>query len=86
MALRIVCMCGYVIQGDDDDELWRNAQGHMGVLHPELVESVTREDLLAQAEQLSPSALRSSSRRWTACRMGLGAIPSSSRSRTRSRS
>ena len=34
MALRIVCMCGYVIQGDDDDELWINAQGHMGVLHP----------------------------------------------------
>jgi predicted small metal-binding protein len=52
MALRIICMCGYVIQGDDDDELWRNAQGHMGVLHPELVGNVTREDLLAQAEQL----------------------------------
>jgi hypothetical protein len=52
MALRIICMCGYVIQGDNDDELWRNAQGHMGVLHPELVGNVTREDLLAQAEQL----------------------------------
>ena len=52
MALRIICMCGYVIQGDDDDELWRNAQGHMGVLHPELVGNVTREDILAQAEQL----------------------------------
>jgi hypothetical protein len=26
--------------------------GHMGVLHPELVGSVTREDILAQAEQL----------------------------------
>ena len=52
MALRIVCMCGYVIQGDDDDELFRNAQGHMSVLHPELVDSVTREDLLAQAELL----------------------------------
>jgi hypothetical protein len=52
MALRIVCMCGYVIHGDDDDELWRNAQGHMGVLHPELVGNVTREDILAQAEQL----------------------------------
>jgi hypothetical protein len=52
MALRIVCMCGYVIQGGDDDELWANAQGHMGVLHPELVDSVTREDLLAQAELL----------------------------------
>jgi predicted small metal-binding protein len=52
MALRIICMCGYVIQGGDDDELWRNAQGHMGVLHPELVDNVTREDILAQAEQL----------------------------------
>jgi len=52
MALRIICMCGYVIQGNDDDELWRNAQDHMGVLHPELVGSVSRDDILAQAEQL----------------------------------
>ena len=52
MALRIICMCGYVIQGGDDEELCKNAQGHMGVLHLELVGNVTREDLLAQAEQL----------------------------------
>ena len=52
MALRIICMCGYIIQGDDDDALWQNAQGHMGVLHPELAGNVTREDILAQAEQL----------------------------------
>ena len=52
MALRIVCMCGYAIQGEDDDELFRYARGHMSVLHPELVDSVTREDLLAQAELL----------------------------------
>jgi len=52
MALRIICMCGYVIQGNGDDELWQNAQDHMGVLHPELVGNVTREDILAQAEQL----------------------------------
>jgi predicted small metal-binding protein len=52
MALRIICMCGYVVHGDDDDELWRDAQGHMGVLHPELVDNVTREDILAQAERL----------------------------------
>ena len=50
MALRIVCMCGYVIQGGDEEELWRNAQSHMSVLHPELVGSVTVEDILAQAE------------------------------------
>jgi hypothetical protein len=52
MALRIICMCGHFIQGADDDELWRNARDHMGVLHPELVGNVTREDILAQAEQL----------------------------------
>lgn len=52
MAWRIVCMCGHVIQGADDEELWRSAHEHMGVLHPELVGNVTREDILAQAEQL----------------------------------
>ena len=52
MALRIICTCGYVIQGGDDEELWQNAQEHMGVLHPELVGNVTREDLLAQAEMI----------------------------------
>jgi predicted small metal-binding protein len=52
MALRIICTCGYVIQGEDDDELWHNAQDHMGVLHAELVGNVTREDILAQAERL----------------------------------
>ena len=52
MGLRIVCMCGYVIQGGDEEELWRNVQLHMSVLHPELVGTVTREDVLAQAEML----------------------------------
>jgi hypothetical protein len=52
MALRMTCMCGYVIEGEDDDEFWTNARGHMGVLHPELVGNVSREDILAQAERL----------------------------------
>ena len=51
MALRIICMCGQVIQGDNDDELWGNALAHMDVLHPELVGNVTRDDILAQAEE-----------------------------------
>ena len=58
MALRIVCTCGYVIQGGSDDEFWANAQDHMGVLHPELVGNVTREDMLAQAEVLGPGAVQ----------------------------
>jgi predicted small metal-binding protein len=58
MALRIVCMCGYVIQGGDDDELWANAKDHMSVLHRELVDNVSREDILAQAELLASGALQ----------------------------
>ena len=53
MALRIVCTCGYVGQGADDDEFLSNVQAHLAVLHPELVGAVTREDLLAQAEVLT---------------------------------
>jgi hypothetical protein len=52
MALRITCVCGYVVQGENDDELWGNAQRHLSADHPELVGKVTREDLLAQAELL----------------------------------
>jgi hypothetical protein len=50
VALRMICLCGYVIEGTDDEEFWSSAQSHMGVLHPELVGKVTRDDLLAQAE------------------------------------
>ena len=51
MALRIVCTCGYVIQGVDDDELWSNAQGHIGLCCTRnWSAAVTREDILAQAE------------------------------------
>ena len=53
MALRLVCTCGYVAQGADDDEFCGNVEAHLAVLHPELVGAVTREDLLAQAEVLA---------------------------------
>lgn len=52
VAYRINCTCGYVISGDDEEELYRDAEEHMTVLHPELVDNVTRDDILAQAEML----------------------------------
>ena len=52
MAYKINCTCGYVINGEDDEELYRDAEEHMTVLHPELVGNVAREDILAQAEML----------------------------------
>jgi Protein of unknown function (DUF1059) len=49
---QIPCVCGRVVRGDDDDELWRNAQEHLQQDHPELVGKVSRADLLAQAEEV----------------------------------
>jgi predicted small metal-binding protein len=49
---QIPCVCGYVVRGEDDDELWRKAQAHMREDHPDLVGKVSRADLLAQAEEV----------------------------------
>jgi predicted small metal-binding protein len=48
---RINCVCGYVIEAEDDDELWDKAQVHLRLDHPDLVGKVLREDILAQAEE-----------------------------------
>jgi predicted small metal-binding protein len=53
---QIPCVCGYVVKGEDDDELWQNAQEHMREDHPDLVGKVSREDLLAQAEEVPKPA------------------------------
>jgi len=48
---QITCVCGKVVKGDDDDELWEKAQEHLELDHPALVGKVSRADILAQAEE-----------------------------------
>ena len=48
---RINWVCGQVVQGEDDDKLWEKAQAHLRTDHPDLVGKVSREDILAQAEE-----------------------------------
>jgi hypothetical protein len=48
---QINCVCGAVVKGEDDDELWEKAQAHLHTDHPDLVGNVSREDILAQAEE-----------------------------------
>jgi predicted small metal-binding protein len=48
---QVNCVCGYVVKGEDDDELWEKAQAHLRTDHPDLVGKVSREDILAQAEE-----------------------------------
>ena len=49
---QIPCVCGQLVRGEDDDELWQNAQAHLREDHPDLVGKVSRADLLAQAEEI----------------------------------
>ena len=51
LVKRINCVCGLIVEGDDDDELWENAQQHMRDDHPDLVGKVLRDDIVAQAEE-----------------------------------
>jgi len=56
LVKQINCVCGSVVKGEDDDELWEKAQAHLRTDHPELVGKVSREDILAQAEEIRPSS------------------------------
>jgi hypothetical protein len=49
---RITCVCGQVLEGKDDDELWAKAQAHLAEVHPDLAGKVSREDVLARAEEI----------------------------------
>ena len=51
LVKQIICVCGVVVEGEDDDRLWEMAQDHLRTDHPNLVGKVSREDILAQAEE-----------------------------------
>jgi predicted small metal-binding protein len=51
MARVIRCECGYVARGADDEALLVDAKRHIESDHVELADQVSREDLLAMAEE-----------------------------------
>jgi predicted small metal-binding protein len=52
MAKQITCECGKVIRGATDDEVVDGAREHMRTDHPDLVDKVSREDLLSWIEEV----------------------------------
>jgi hypothetical protein len=52
MAYVINCECGYVSRGETEDELVQVANRHMEEVHPDIAGKVSREDLLAMAEEV----------------------------------
>lgn len=51
MAKVVNCECGFTVRGTDDEELLDNVESHIAAQHPDLVGTVTREDLLSMAEE-----------------------------------
>jgi predicted small metal-binding protein len=51
MGKVINCECGEVVRGESDDELVAKVERHVGEAHPELVGKMSRDDVLAMAEE-----------------------------------
>ena len=51
MAKKIDCQCGYTVRGETDDELVANAEEHMRDKHPDMVGTMSREQLLGMATE-----------------------------------
>ena len=47
MAKTIRCECGFVARGDSDDQVIGVIRGHMATDHPDLLDTVSRDDLIA---------------------------------------
>jgi predicted small metal-binding protein len=51
MSKRIVCECGYIVRGEDDDQLVELGREHMQANHPAIAAVITAEQLLEMAEE-----------------------------------
>lgn len=51
MAKVITCQCGFLGRGETPDDAAERIEAHVRAEHPELVGRVTRDDLLAMAEE-----------------------------------
>lgn len=51
MAKQIICQCGFVGRGETADEAVQVIERHMQSDHPDLVGEVSKDDLLAMAEE-----------------------------------
>jgi predicted small metal-binding protein len=52
VAYLINCDCGHVSRGETEDELVAAANRHIAEVHPDMAGKVSREDLLAMAEEV----------------------------------
>lgn len=51
MTKIINCECGYVARGETDEDVVEQIRGHMREDHPDLLEKVSRDDLVGWIEE-----------------------------------
>jgi predicted small metal-binding protein len=50
MSRQIKCECGFVARGETDDDVVAQIEGHIRNDHPELAESLTRDEIASWVE------------------------------------
>jgi predicted small metal-binding protein len=50
MSRQIKCECGFVARGETDDEVVARIEGHIRSDRPELVETLTRDEIASWVE------------------------------------
>jgi predicted small metal-binding protein len=51
MAKEVNCPCGKTVTGDSDDELVTNVESHVQENHPDMVGTMSREQILEMAHE-----------------------------------
>jgi predicted small metal-binding protein len=51
MAQKVDCPCGETIRGTTDDELVANVEQHVRQEHPDMVGTMSRDQILGMAQQ-----------------------------------
>jgi predicted small metal-binding protein len=50
MTMKVDCPCGYTARGESEDELVGNVEQHVQDQHPDMVETMSREQILGMAQ------------------------------------
>jgi predicted small metal-binding protein len=50
MAKQVDCPCGETVRGDTDDELVANVEAHIRDQHPDMVGTMSRDQILGMAQ------------------------------------
>jgi predicted small metal-binding protein len=52
MAKQVNCPCGATVRGDDDDQLVSAVEAHVQEKHPDMVGTMSRDQILGMAQEV----------------------------------